>query len=581
MIKLQNMLLLKKRIKMNSLLLLKTQKNIYLSLLGDGNIIEAIKCFEKYQKQLLTYSEADVETQAVILKELNSSRNVFIRKLTTLGNVCINKQEYNKAAICLSEVLQYRYKDFDCLIKYIICLYNLKHFDLLEEFLDYLKTLITDDINPVILKYISKMYVIIDNLEQAIVYMNRYISYIDEDKIEYEDYDLLGTYYSELYTKKISNPKYKDLQYILDSMDCFLKADELNPTSKSVTNSIALTAPHINNLKLSKIYWEKLFHICKMTEDDLTQYSYFCLKNKDFENFNKYYNFRIFSEKNSLPLRKGIKNKKMWYGEDLSDKTLLILYEQGFGDNFLAYGYMPRLAKIAKKVIFLVQDSVYPLLKDNEYGIEILKLSSTNVNKLEFDFYTPSMSIISALSLDESNISVGGGYIKADKNLTKIFKDKYFNNDKFKIGLSYKGNTNNCSLIRNIPIEEFEPLCKLKDTECYLLTVDITDGERKFCEDNNIIVLEKDLHNFAQTAAAIENLDIIVSTDNVILNLAGAMGKKTLGLFNWYYEYRWYDLTGEDVGWYTSVKPFVNPSINDWQTSVTKVVEEIEKHRNN
>ena len=133
--------------------------------------------------------------------------------------------------------------------------------------------------------------------------------------------------------------------------------------------------------------------------------------------------------------------------------------------------------------------------------------------------------------------------------------------------------------MRNIPLEELEPLCKLENTELYLLTLDITEDEYNFCKNNNITILKKDLSNFAQTAAAIENMDIIVSTDNVILNLAGAMGKRTLGLFNWSYEYRWYDLTGEDVGWYTSVKPFINPSINDWQSSVAKVVEEIEKYR--
>ena len=109
------------------------------------------------------------------------------------------------------------------------------------------------------------------------------------------------------------------------------------------------------------------------------------------------------------------------------------------------------------------------------------------------------------------------------------------------------------------------------------VSVDISEEEYAFCKNNNIKILKKDLNNFAQTAAVIENMDIVVSTDNVILNLAGAMGKKTLGLFNWYYEYRWYDLTGEDVGWYTSVKPFINPSINDWQSSVTRVVEEIQK----
>ena len=82
---------------------------------------------------------------------------------------------------------------------------------------------------------------------------------------------------------------------------------------------------------------------------------------------------------------------------------------------------------------------------------------------------------------------------------------------------------------------------------------------------------------FTQTSSwAIEEVILDVD-DNVILNLAGAMNKKTYGLFNWYYEYRWYDLTGEDCGWFKSVKPFVNPKMDDWKTSISKVTEEIKQ----
>ena len=60
---------------------------------------------------------------------------------------------------------------------------------------------------------------------------------MDEDKISYEDYEILGMYCNELYIRNEDNQIYSDdnLKYLLDSMDYFLKADELNPISKSVT----------------------------------------------------------------------------------------------------------------------------------------------------------------------------------------------------------------------------------------------------------------------------------------------------------------------------------------------------------
>ena len=561
---------------MNSLLLLKTQRVIYLSLLDEGNVLEAIKCFEKYQKQLKTYADADENIQKAALDEFNSSRKIFLTKLNNIATLYIKQKDYNKAMVCLSEVILYRSKDIYCLINYILCLYNIGQFDEEEEYLSYLETLLIDDISPEVLKTVGKMYVTIGKTEQAIVCMEKYINILGEDKISYEDYEILGMYCNELYIHNEDNQKYSDdnLKYLLDSMDYFLKADELNPVSPSVTRNIAVTSVLLNNLELAKLYWNKLFQIAKPTYDDLFTYSTFCLKNKDFKNFYKYFDYRLASPNHSISFFK--EKERLWKGEDITDKTVLVFWEQGFGDTILMYGYIPRLAKIAKKVIFVVQDEVYPLLQNNKIGADILNMSSVDVSALDFDIYLPSMSIMAVLDLDETNISVGGGYIKADKKLAELFKDKYFNNDKFKIGIAYRGNDRG-NKKRDIPIEEFESLCKLENIELYLLTIDITEEEYAFCKNNGITILKKDLNNFAQTAAAIENLDIVVTSDNVILNLAGAMGKKTFAIFNWYYEFRWFDLTGEDVCWFKSVKPFVNTEMDNWKTSITRVVEEIKE----
>ena len=74
-----------------------------------------------------------------------------------------------------------------------------------------------------------------------------------------------------------------------------------------------------------------------------------------------------------------------------------------------------------------------------------------------------------------------------------------------------------------------------------------------------------------------EICDLIISTDNCILNLAGALGKTTFGLFNSVNQFRWFDLTGENTIWLTSVKPFVNDEYNAWNSSVSKAIEEIKK----
>ena len=92
---------------------------------------------------------------------------------------------------------------------------------------------------------------------------------------------------------------------------------------------------------------------------------------------------------------------------------------------------------------------------------------------------------------------------------------------------------------------------------------------------NKYINIANSFNSFEDTAAAIMNCDIIISSDNCILNLAGALNKKTYGLFNWCYEFRWFDLSGEDVSWYKSVKPFINEKMNDWSPTIKKVINTI------
>jgi ADP-heptose:LPS heptosyltransferase len=92
--------------------------------------------------------------------------------------------------------------------------------------------------------------------------------------------------------------------------------------------------------------------------------------------------------------------------------------------------------------------------------------------------------------------------------------------------------------------------------------------------------LAKHFNNFEDTACAMKCMDLIISTDNVVMNLAGALGIKTYGLFNVFTESRWYKTTGEDLGWYKSVKPFQAKTFNDWTNLIKEVKFAIQKDFN-
>lgn len=419
-----------------------------------------------------------------------------------------------------------------------------------------------NDINLSVYKTIGYIYHQLGDYENASRYMKTFKFNASYSQITAEDYNLLGFYYERLYTLKSHN--LKDLDKAISN---FILASDRKPNDKNLLKNVTIAASKANQQELAGKYWKKLFKLGGLNNDDKFDYAAYCLKNGDFEGFEKYYEYRFYKETNPTIIPKLYQPR--WDGsQDLSDKTLLVCYEQGFGDTILMAGYLPRLTKIAKKVIYVVQDSLLALIKNSFKDIDVISATQfRNDTTINYDYYIPSMSIPMALKLDRDNISVGEGYLKPEDNTSLRYLDLYFSNNKLKIGLSLSGNKNG-DTTRDIPIEAIEPLTKLDNIQLYLLNKDIEIDNPK------IINIGKLFENFNETAGAIANCDIVISTDNVLMNLAGALGIKTFGLFNYHNQFRYFDLTGDDIVWYTSVKPFVCDDVDNWKGLIDRIIKE-------
>lgn len=549
---------------MNDFLLLKLNRAIWLSLLEQRKLLEAVSYFEIYIDSF-TGLKKDKKLQTVINKEIEYSQKLFTDKFTVLAADFYNKRDFANALICYTAIFKYRQDDIEIIKNYAACLEELKIYDLETDIAQYLKTLRPQDNS--VNKTLAGIYANRDDHKNAILYMEKYIDMKASD-VTAEEYNLLGCYYNKYYTDVTHN-----FDDIIKSLVNFKKAADIEPSNTVFLKNATIMAGKADDRETCGKYWKKLLETGNLTNDDKYDYAAFCLRNEDFENWHKYFGARFAKENNATAFPK-IK-KPEWTGkQNIKNSTLLIHYEQGYGDMLLAFGYMPGIVPLAKHVIFVVQDSLFELLKNNPYGIEVLPAGCTDLSKLEFDYFIPAMSIPAALNLNRDTISAGAGYVKADTKLVNEYKEKYFNNTKFKIGIAFSGIVTG-NHFRDIPVRELLPFDDLKNAELYCLTKDIPDENFKCFKHNKVVNIAKSFKNFADTAAAIENCNIIVTSDNCILNLAGALGKKTFGLFNRCYEFRWFDLTGDNVVWYNSVKPFVNDKIDNWSSSVCKVIKEI------
>ncbi len=548
---------------MNSFTLLKLDRAIWVALLEKEQLLEAIKYYDLYRRALIDFDDSTYALDKKI--ELDFSISLFQSKILKLADKYLAAKEYDKAVMAYSVAFKNNITNVKCISNYLICLDELKQYDLKLDVLKHLQDISTNNIE--IKKLLAQTYEQQKMYSEAINLMEKYIEETGQDVLP-EDYNILGCFYNEYYSD-VTNKKI-DAQkgYI-----AFTKASDMEPTVKLYAKNATIMAGKINEFEGGKKYWKRVFKTNQLSNDDKFDYAAFCLKTANFSGWHEYFDARFDKENNSTYFPE-IKKPK-WTGvEDLSESTLLIYCEQGFGDTFLMWGYIPRLLPITKHIIFVSQNEAYDLLKNNDWGVEVYSRDTVDLDKLDFDYYIPTMSIPCVLKLDRSNISVGEGYIKTNPEIVEEFRKQYFDNDKFKIGLSFSGSKTGTHS-RDVAIPEFLPFDELENVQLYNLTKDVPDYKFEIFKKNKVINVVKHAYNFADTAAAIENCDIVVTADNCILNLSAAIGKKTFGLFNWASNFRWFDLTGDNIIWYTAVKPYVCNDINNWNSAIIRAIDDI------
>ncbi len=274
------------------------------------------------------------------------------------------------------------------------------------------------------------------------------------------------------------------------------------------------------------------------------------------------------------------KQAKEWTGEDISDKTVFTFYEAGFGDVIEYSRYFPLLKQKCKKLLFKPQQELIELFRENPLGVDEIITYETEPSDLDFQIYVPMLSIPYLLGLDETNMFISpNGYMKSNPDKKEVYKQKFFNNNKIKIGIKWQGNTAS-DTDRVINVEAFDPLFKLPNVQYYSFqTGDGAEEVEKLSKNYPIIDLGKEFSNFSDTAAALDNLDFVICNDTSLIHLAGSLGKKGYILLPLDYNWRWHlDLKHND--WYSGIKMFKQQKNGDWSMPINELYNELRQTLN-
>ncbi|MBF0194280.1 MAG: glycosyltransferase family protein [Magnetococcales bacterium] len=360
-----------------------------------------------------------------------------------------------------------------------------------------------------------------------------------------------------------------------EAIEYLQKAVEIKPDFVEMWNNLGLCHKAIKQLELAKKCFEKAIELNNNNADSHINLAMTLLIMGEYKKGWQEYEWRFKREESPLfcPPPDGVAK---WRGEPLEGKNLIIICEQGFGDSLQFVRYIPILRKKCAKLLLITQNNLIPLLQSIP---EIDLITNQNHNLGRIDYYCPLLSIPQILKTTLKTIPNKIPYIESIAELTNQWQPK-FSQKKINVGLVWEGKPlfqNDPLRRRSTTLNDFAPLGNIENVEIFSLQKGPPAKQIESTPDNvDIVDLDQHINNFADTAAIIANLDIVITIDTATAHLSGAMGKATWVLLPFSPDWRW-GLESDTTPWYPKSLMFRQITPNQWQEPISQMVSLLKK----
>ncbi len=273
-------------------------------------------------------------------------------------------------------------------------------------------------------------------------------------------------------------------------------------------------------------------------------------------------------------------SQSTWLGDEpLQNKTILLSHEQGLGDTLQFCRYARLVADLGAKVILEARKPLVALLE----GLDgVSQVVEEGKDLPEFDYQCPLMSLPLAFKTTLETIPARIPYLRADPDKVAYWKQKLGPRTRPRVGLVWNGGFRKdqpevaeVNERRNVPLSEivalnipgidFFSLQKGEPAESELL-----ENKQSCWPEDNFFNFADELRDFTDTAALVENLDLVISVDTSTAHLAAAMGKPVWLLNRYDSCWRWL-LNRTDSPWYPTIRIYRQETPRDWATVLVKV----------
>jgi Tfp pilus assembly protein PilF len=257
--------------------------------------------------------------------------------------------------------------------------------------------------------------------------------------------------------------------------------------------------------------------------------------------------------------------QSLWQGESLAGHTILIHAEQGYGDTLQFCRFVPLVVARGGRVIFECQKPLVPLLQAVFPQVTTLAMGEPLPH---FDRHVPLLSLAGLFATTLAHIPGHVPHLVAPEERLPVWRSVVVPNDCLKVGICWAGKAYPDPL-RSCPVEQLAPLADIPGISWYSVQAG-WQGELPFAMTD----LTGRIADFADTAALLAQLDLVVTIDTALAHLAGAMGKSTLVMLPFAADWRW--LTDRDGSpWYPSLRLFRQKHTGVWCDVVENVRAEL------
>jgi hypothetical protein len=263
----------------------------------------------------------------------------------------------------------------------------------------------------------------------------------------------------------------------------------------------------------------------------------------------------------------------LWLGaQPIAGKTLLLHAEQGLGDTIQFVRYAPLLAGCGATVVVECQPALKELLR---HSAGIAQVVARGEALPAFDLHCPLLSLPLACGTQLQTVPANVPYLRPQPERLATWRVRMPDTGRLRVGICWAGSSaHRNDRNRSIPLERLDETLSVPGIDFVNLQKDVSATDAAMLSRHGVVQLGQHFADFADTAAVMTMLDLVISVDTSVAHLAGAMAKATALLLPFSPDFRWM-LDRADSPWYPTMRLYRQTAIGDWNGPLGRLTAEL------